>query len=269
MVTHEPALNEWLNIMAGCPIVGAEASIKLSARRICTDRLLAAVERRSLDWSQLRELCESMKLREDDLAPFSRAFEEANQVGFGIEVEQSRVVYKLYFEFWDRLVREIRSDPRNVTPRPLHLGLKWEPSAPGKVTSATYTCFPLLSIIGIQDRLTAFQDSNSISMRTTQAIMSRTAPRLRSDSFIYLEAGEESTKRRSYDLNFYKAKCRVAEVLDILDSARAAYGLPAQATWQLESASNHLLGHIGGGQGRDGHDYLTIYYEIDRIPAGV
>ena len=266
MVVREPALAKWLNSLADCPLVGAEASIKLSARGICGDRFLAAIERSSFDWDRFHSLCVSMQLPEEHLAPLSEAFKEANQVGFGFEAEQSRVVYKLYFEFWDRLVREIRTDPRNVTPRPLHLGLKWEPAAPGRVIAATYTCFPLLSIRGILSRLSAFPDSDSVSVRTTRSVIDRAAPQLRNDSFIYLEAGEECTNRRSYDLNLYKAKCRVHHMLDLLDAARAGYGLPEQATRHLETVADQLLGHIGGGQGRDGNDYLTVYYEIDGLP---
>lgn len=266
MVVREPALTRWLNFLADCPLVGAEASIKLSARGVCRDRFLAAIERSSFDWDRFQRLCVSMQLPKEHLAPLSEAFNEANQVGFGFEADQSRVVYKLYFEFWDRLVREIRTDPRNVTPRPLHLGLKWEPAAPNRVITATYTCFPLLSIGGILRRLSALPDSESVSVRTTRSVIDRAAPQLRNDSFIYLEAGEESTNRRSYDLNLYKAKCKMHHMMDLLDAARAAYGLPEQATRHLETAAEQRLGHIGGGQGRDGNDYLSIYYEIDCLP---
>lgn len=268
MVVREPALASWVNSLADYCLAGAEASIRLSARGICGDRFLAAIERSSLDWDQFRSLCVSMQLPEEHLAPLSEAFKEANQVGFGFEADGSRIVYKLYFEFWDRLVREIRANPRNVTPRPLHLGLKWEPAAPGRVISATYTCFPLLSIRGILNRLSAFPDADSVSVRTTKSVIDRAAPQMRkNDSFIYLEVGEESTNRRSYDLNLYKAKCRVHDMMELLDEARAGYGLPEQATRCLETAAAHLLGHIGGGQGRDGDDYLTVYYEIDRLPG--
>ncbi len=267
MVVHEPAFTRWLDCLSGFPLAGVEASIKLSARGICTDRFLASIERRSFDWERFRSLCLSMQLPEQNLVTLSEAFGEANQVGFGFEAEQSRVVYKLYFEFWDRLVREIRTDPRNVTPRPLHLGLKWEPEVPGRVIAATYTCFPLLSIGGILNRLSAFPDSGSVSLQTTKKVISRAATQLRNDSFIYLEAGEECTSRRSYDLNLYKAKCRVHKMLDLLDAARAGYGLPVQAARQLETAAEQPLGHIGGGQGRDGNDYLTVYYEINHLPG--
>lgn len=158
MVVSEPALAKWLNSLADIPLAGTEASIKLSANGICCDRLLAAIERSRIDWDRFHSLCVTMQLPEENLAPLSAAFREANQVGFGFEAEQSRVVYKIYFEFWDRLVREIRTNPRNVAPRPLHLGLKWEPAAPKRVITATYTCFPLLSIRGILNRLSAFPD---------------------------------------------------------------------------------------------------------------
>lgn len=267
MVVREPALKGWLNSLAGYSICGAEASMKLSARGICSDRFLAAIERSCFDWDQFRRLCVSMQLPEEHLAPHREAFKAANQVGFGFEAEQSRIVYKVYFEFWDRLVREIRTDPRNVTPRPLHIGLKWEPAAPNRVITATYNCFPLLPVRGILNRLAAFSGSNSVSVRTTMKVIDRAALHLRNDSFIYLEAGEESTTRRSYDLNLYKTNAQVHSIMDLLDAARAGYGLPEQTTRQLEAAAEQQLGHIGGGRGRDGNDYLTVYYEIDGLPG--
>lgn len=267
MFEHENGLSGWLNCLADCPIAGMEASVKLSARGICGDRLLVSIERTNCDWDRFQRLCASMQLAEEHLAPIKAAFREANQVGFGFEADQSRVVYKVYLEFWNRLVREIRANPRDVTPRPLHLGLKWEPAAPSRVIAATYTCFPLLPVQGIRRRLSALPSPDSISLRTTLKIIDRAAPKLHNDSFIYLEAGEECTDRRSYDLNLYKAGCRVYDMMDLLDEARASYGLPEQATRCLETAAEQLLGHIGGGQGRDGGDYLTVYYEINRLPG--
>ena len=266
MFEYEHPLARWLALLPDCPLAGVEASVKISARGICGDRFLVGIERRNLDWNLFEKICASMQLPGEHLAPLNAAFGEANQVGFGFEADGSRVVHKIYLEFWNRLVLEIRSNPRNIAPRPLHIGLKWEPATPGRVAFATYTCFPLLPIHGILRRLALLPDPDSISRETTRKVIERAAQTLRNDAFLYLEAGEEGTERRSYDLNLYKAKCCVKDMMDLLDAARAGYGLPEQATRRLEAAGDRPLGHIGGGQARDGSDYLTVYYEIDRLP---
>lgn len=267
MLANDGALNQWLNCLDGFPLAGAEASIRMSGKGLSGSRFLAAYNRDDLGWANFLTICGAMKLSERSLLLYKDAFQEANQVGFGFESQPSQVVYKLYFEFWDRLVREVRSSPDDARPRLLHLGLKWDPQTPEQTITANYTCFPLLSIPGILSRLENIGKTDCVSIRTTRRIIERASPRLRRDSFVYLEAGEEGNPRRSYDVNLYKANCKVHEMLDLLDAARLDYGLPQQSTQTLERASDHLLGHIGGGQGRDGNDYLTVYYEIDRLPG--
>lgn len=265
----QQAFRRWREVLAGLAIAGTEASIRMSSGRFCSNRFLAAVNRSEIEWDDLIRLCQSINLGEAHLEPFRRSYEGANQIGFGFEGDESRVAFKLYFEFWDRLVKEIRANPKDKTPRPLHLGLKWSPAAPDQTIATTYQCFPLLPISRILDRLDEFSLPESVSIATARKMTHRLAPRLRNDSFIYLEAFEEATCRRSFDVNFYKAGCPVEVVLDLLDSARQSFGLPAAVEYFMRTISSSILGHVGGGQGRDGGDYLTMYYETNGLPEAI
>ncbi len=256
----------WADALADYPLAGLEASAKMARTGLSEGRFLAGIDSRHISADQFVALCTTMGLAPEHLVPLMGRFDEASQVGFGFEAEGSRVVCKVYLEFWDLLVRELQADPHNISPRPLHLGLKWEPAGLGQVIAATYTCIPLLPIPGILQRIAARSEPGSVSLATVTEIVTRAAPKLANrDAFVYVETGEAGTDRRSYDLNLYKAGFRVGDIMDLLDGARAAYGLPEVVTRRLEVAAQRPLGHVGGGRGRDGGDYLTVYYEIDRL----
>lgn len=267
MNSSDATYNHWVGLLTDCPLAGSEASLKIGARGIQQNRYLIGIERSHLEWDRFLVLCESSGLPASHISPLRGAFDDANQLGFGIEIGPP-VIYKIYFEFWDRLVRELRANPNQTTPRPLHLGLKWDPVAPEAVSTATYTCLPMLPIPGILQRLQTISAADSASLDAAMQITTRVAPNLPPrDAFIYTEAAEQNSERRSWDLNLYKAGCRVGDVLDLLRSACVAYGLSEQQARTLDEIGDRPLGHIGGGRSRDGEDYFTIYYEIDGLPG--
>jgi hypothetical protein len=247
---------------------GFEKSFKMSAGGLAGERVIFGLRARELDPAALQEACRSLGMPAGLMPQMAEGLGEANTIGFGFEGDAEGGVYKLYLEFWDRLRQRLAADPRNVAPALLFLGLKWPASGAGPFAVARYTCHPLLSVRGILARLQALYDArrDAPSFAAARAILELAARRIGSDSFVYVEAAEEGNPRASFDLNLYKARLRLADLRPILDSLGRAYALdPARLEEIVQDNAERPFGHLSGGLGRRGEDFLTAYYEIEGL----
>ena len=242
---------------------GFEKSFKLSAGSVQDERLILGVRAEHAPRDALLQVCRELGMSGPHLAQFEARLPEANTVGFGYEAG----FYKVYLEFWERVVQRVRLDPANRAPQLLFLGYKWPVNGGGRSAIAEYTCHPLLAVDAIARRLAALYPHDSPSLAAAQEILRLAAARLGpADSFVYVEAAEEGNPRRSFDLNFYKVGLRVGDLRAPLSRLCDSYSIPsAQLESLLGQSGTRPFGHLSGGVGRDGEDFLTVYYEIEGI----
>jgi hypothetical protein len=254
------ALTMFQQVRALSASFGLERSFKLAPGGVRDDRVIFGLRRDQLDRDALLASCRTLGMPDAYLSQLDAALPEANTVGFGFEGG----VYKVYLEFWNALRQRLAREPRNVTPATLFLGFKW-PVSGGNGAIASYTCYPLLSVGAVAARLRALYDAPeaSPSVLAALAILELAARRIgKDDSFVYVEAAEEGNPRKSFDLNLYKARLAVNELAAPLSALARSYGAAAPA--ELFSLARQL-GHISGGRGRNGQDFLTVYYEIEGL----
>ena len=247
---------------------GFEKSFKLSAGSLLDDRMILGVRARLTDAQSLLRVCREIGMPQAYRAQFEGSLPDANTIGFGFEADAQGGVYKVYLEFWDRLWQRVQREPDNAAPALLFLGFKWEARDSARCALARYTCHPLLSIQGIQRRLEALYEgrAESPSLQATRDILDVSARRLQGDSFVYVEAEEEGNPRRSFDLNLYKARLRVDDLQPVLQVLGRRYGVTDDALAQASAlARGRPFGHLSGGLGRDGRDFLTVYYELEGL----
>jgi hypothetical protein len=247
---------------------GFEKSFKLSAGSLREDRMILGVRTRLADVQSLRGVCRGIGMPQDFLAQFDDSLAQANTVGFGFEGDEQGGVYKVYLEFWERLWQRVQREPGNVAPALLFLGFKWAARDATRSALARYTCHPLLQVQGIQRRLDALYEgrADSASLQATREILALAARRLGAGSFVYVEAAEEGNPRKSFDLNFYKARLRVGELQPVLQSLCGRYAIADAALQGIGAqAGGRPFGHLSGGLGRDGRDFLTLYYELEAL----
>jgi hypothetical protein len=245
---------------------GFEKSFKMSPRSLLSDRLILGVRTALAGETALLGVCRGIGMPAVQLEQLRGMLGQANTVGFGFEAGPKGGVYKVYLEFWDRLVERLRGDPANLQPALLFLGFKWAAHGPANAAVARYTCYPMLSVAGIARRLDALYEDggDSPSLQAAQEILQLAAGRIGNDSFVYVEAAEEGNPRKSFDLNLYKARLRVDELGPALSPLARRYGVDGLE--DLESkAGAFAFGHLSGGRGRDGEDFLTVYYEIEGL----
>lgn len=246
---------------------GFEKSFKLAPGGAQAERLILGVRTALAGEAALLGVCRGIGMPQDYLEEFARRLPQANTAGFGFEGDGAGGAYKVYLEFWDALRDRVQREPRDVSPALLFLGFKWDPRDAGRRAIARYTCHPLLSVEGIGARLGALYEGGAgASLEAARAILALAARRLGPGTFVYVEAAEEGNPRRSFDLNFYKAGLRVADLLPALEPLCARYGIGGDALGALAAqAGAHPFGHLSGGLGRDGRDFLTVYYELEGL----
>ncbi len=263
---HAPAgARPMLALVRGLNVgFGFEKSFKLSPRKLNADRVILGVRTRLANRESVLRVCRALGMPDPFLAQFEELLPEANTVGFGFEGG----AYKVYLEFWDKLVERVRRDPTNIAPELLFLGYKWAVRDPSHCALARYTCFPLLSIRGIQQRLAAlYEDPTLPSLQAAQEIVDLAARHIEANnSFVYVQASEEGNPRNSFDINLYKAGLRVGELYPVLSALCERYSIPRSHLDQINAAiGSRTFGHLSGGIGRDGQDFLTVYYEIEGL----
>lgn len=241
---------------------GFEKSFKMSADGVRGDRVILGVRTRLAGEGALAGVCRAIAMPPDYLAQFEARLGEANTAGFGFEGDSNGGFYKVYLEFWDRLWQRVQRDPRDVSPALLFLGFKWAAKDSSRRALARYTCHPLLTVPTIARRLGTL--SEGPSLQAAREILAAAAARVGQDSFVYVEAEEEGNPRRSFDLNLYKARLRVADLAPVLRTLAKRYKIK-DVSKLIEETGHRPFGHLSGGVGRDGQDFLTVYYEIEGL----
>lgn len=243
-----------LGLLEGTRLEGLERSFKLSAGSLLADRYLLGVHKSAISPAKLFGACEQMGMPARFLCAIRERAEEANAFHFGFEGSDSGGLYKVYLEFAQRL------RPEGAAPVLLHLAYKWRVLDSSVATIATYTCHPGLSVEAIAHRLASTQTSDAAAAILRLAATRTAVP------LMFLEVAEEGNPRASFDLNLHAAGIRIEEVRDVLVQAGARYGIPRERVDALyEGIKHRTLGHLSWGINREGRDFLTVYYAVDRL----
>lgn len=247
---------------------GFEKSFKLSAGICLADRLILGVRSRLAEPQSLLRICRDIGMPPEHLSLFESALPEANTVGFGFEGGPQGALYKVYLEFWEQLSLRVQQAPERVRPSLLFLGFKWDASDNSRAAVARYVCYPLITIDGMLRRLDRLYEGrqDAPSLEATRLALELAARKLGNDSLVYVEASEEGNPRKSFDINFYKAGLRVADLRPALAPLWRRYAIAGEPGRAIDSRADACpFGHLSGGLGRDGQDFLTVYYELEGI----
>ena len=247
---------------------GFEKSLKLARDNALTDRIILGVRSRLTNAQALLRICHEIGMPAAHLAQFEESLPDANTVGFGFEGGPQGGLFKVYLEFWEQVSQRVRHSRAAVQPELLFLGFKWDARDNAKSAVARYVYHPLLSITGITDRLQDLYENrqDSPSLQATRKLIELASGKLRDNSFVYVEASEEGNPRKSFDINFYKAGLRLADLQPVLETLWQRYAIPGDPRQVIDARAGACpFGHLSGGLGRDGQDFLTVYYELEGI----
>lgn len=187
---------------------------------------------------------------------------------FGFEEQRTGCLYKAYLEF--KVPIEFGTDGSRIRQEPflVFLGFKWNPFDSSTRAMSRYTCYPLLSPEEIQEKLACLFERNPgyKSFETAQNIVQNSVKVISNDKIIYEEVSEENNPRKSFDMNLYGADLCIRDIYPLLMDIGRHYALPDDQFVRLcDRIRDKRFGHLSGGIDREGNDFLTVYYGVERV----
>ena len=145
----------------------------------------------------------------------------------------------------------------------MFLGFKWDALDNTKRVISEYTLYPSLSFEKILKRLSNIfeTDQNQEPLGLATDFLDIVSTRTTHVEVNYFEVTEENSKRKSFDINVYQADIQLEELYPLLSEMCRHYSIPSGEFHALyEPFKSKIVGHLSGGIGRDGKDFLTVYF---------
>ena len=251
-----------------------ERSFKVTEKTLLGDRILYGIYTEKIKEDHHKELldvCQQMNMPEDFFENFQENWRDTNAMGWAFEKIEGALVYKVYLEFWDKWKKEIKGTPNERDPFLVILGFKWDAFNRAKRSLARYTLYPFLSYEGMLERLSSSYENDQYRslFEIIKNFLQFPSRKVTHDEVRYIEVTEEKTPRRSFDINIYNAKLQLKEVYPLLQKIYRHYSIPARDFHALYNQfRTKIIGHLSGGIGRDGKDFLTVYYGLEDVVEG-
>ncbi len=246
---------------------GYERSVKLSPGSLNDDRYITSVHRDDLGADPrgvISTVGAADAIPEAQWARMMDLLPDTDVIHFGHEGGEEPV-RKIYLEFISKLREAARANRRE--PQLLYLALKWRPGEEHRAAFNRYILVPdhqvpsrMIDTLrkGYEGRAGA--PSLQVGIETIRLAASR-AGQL---GIMFIEVEEEGTSRFSYDITIYTARLAGRELGSILRPMLEAYGIAQTAAQKfLQTIGPSQIGHVSVGVGRDGRDFVTVYYGLE------
>ncbi|AZY49283.1 hypothetical protein [Bordetella avium] len=249
-----------LSVFKGKQIDGVEWSMKFSLTGLVGNRFLLGVQREHwgrLDFSTLpRDLAvpQSLWMR------ILQDMEQARAMFFAYEPDaQGGDTYRIYLEFMPA-----PEALRQFGVLPLGCGYKWRPADSGVAAVTGYRMRYLDSAEAFDAYLQAHLARLTRPALRDMAcdVIARAAAVADPRHFMFLEVDEAETRRDSFTVTFRGADLPLRGFIPDLLRLAASLALPAsEVLGFLVPDEPRSLYSLAAGTGRDGHEFLTVYYD--------
>ncbi len=250
----------------GAPF-GLERSVKIVSGALQEDRFLVSLHRSALGESagdKLSQMSSVLGAPPDFTGAITVALADADIVHFGYEGGSERAIFKIYLEYASRVRRAQAQDAPD--PVLVHLAYKWMPGVPGQGAVTRYTWLPCRSEAALTERLRLLAPApqTPLALRCGLELVARARQRIDPRHLLLMEVAEPENPRRSYDINVYPAELHLRDIADLVTAVATEFAIPGPAVRTLLERTGALaLGHLAGGSGRDGAEFVTIYYGVE------
>jgi tryptophan halogenase len=250
----------------GAPF-GLERSFKITQSNVLDGRFLLSLHRNALGadpLARLTDIAAQLNMPACHCEAVTANITDADIIHFGFE-PGAAVTYKLYLEFATRF-RDTIGKGRPAEPALVHIAFKWDPAGDGPGAVASYRCQPELTVAEIAGRLAAIcgHHRNQTLCHIAGGFLDMAAARMNEQDIFFMEVAEDNNPRRSFDINFYDAELTLDAVTPLLADTWRHFDIEAERADALTSPlKRQPLGHLSGGTGRDGSEFLTIYFGVE------
>lgn len=252
---------------------GREWSVKIDAHGISTNRFLLGLRKPRISGdpdARLLDICALLDMPTAFLAQYRSELPAAQYVHFGFESAAGVPWFKAYLEFFDDVNARWRTGAPRAPRYLVHRGFKWVPRSGIAARTTSYWWHPHLSGSQMHAKLEEVLASDTQGQLRAVAgglldmAMRRTSPQ----NLHFLDVDEAGNERRSFDINFYRAQLRMAELRAAIESACAIHGQsfePLEQRWSDIAAER--FGHLAGGLDRSGRSFMTFYFGMTYFEA--
>lgn len=250
-----------------------EPSVKMMQDKLLGNRFILGLYKSHIKQDphgRLLDICRRMDMREDLLEAFSENLPDAEGIGFGFEENEGIRLYKIYLDFLPKWKKEVEMNPDKPDPFLLFLAFKWDALDNRKGGSGKYIWDPNLSFDDMVGKISHIYQSDESKplLDIIRGFLEIASTRVPAHTIRYLDATEENTPRKSFDINMYDANLWLKELYPLLQKIYRYYSIPEK---EFHAVYNQIrtktFGHLSGGMGRDGKDFLTIYCGLEDVLA--
>jgi len=236
-----------------------ERSCKVAERKLFINRFVYTVKREDLGpdgEAQILGICDRLNMPAEQKASLKDLFPRLAYVLLGYEEGETSSVYKIYGEMLvDKKTIPFRRDPFIGA-----FGYKWDAFDPTRHLVSEYTCHPGLSVDKLCERIAAIYDPSGVPFDISRSIIQCAAARINAQDLLYLEVSDNTTQRKSFDLNLYDAGYQLRDFYALIFRLLRHYALPSEVCEALHTQAGAVkFGHIAGGADRNGKDFFSIY----------
>jgi hypothetical protein len=246
---------------------GLERSVKIMPGGLAGERYLVSVGCAALGKSpadRLIQIGRELHIPQRFADALPAALRHAGVVHFGYEAGSGHEVYKIYLEYASQ-VREAMAAMSQI-PQLVHLAYKWAPLLPDSAAVTRYTWLPCRTRNELEAKLRSLLPAREAprALCCALSLVSRIASFADAGEVLLMDVEETGNPRRSCDLNVYDAALRISEIADLFEVAMRDFVVPeASARSVFERFGEKALGHLSAGIGRDGQEFVTIYFGVE------
>jgi tryptophan 7-halogenase len=246
---------------------GLERSVKIVPGALLEDRFLVSLHRSAFGAApadRLAQMCGALGVPPDFAGAIAAAQADADIIHFGYEDGPGPAIFKVYLEYASA-ARQARAQ-NAPDPVLVHLAYKWMPEVPGPGTVTRYSWMPCDSEAAITERIERLAPAGEAprARRCGLDVVSRACRRTPAGNLFLMAVEEPGNPRQSYDINVYQADLHVRDIADLVGSLARDFAVRQPQIDALLARSGALaLGHLAGGRGRDGAEFVTVYYGVE------
>ncbi|MFU2050716.1 hypothetical protein [Bordetella hinzii] len=249
-----------LSVFKGKQIDGVEWSMKFSAAGLVGNRFLLGVQRehwRMLDFSTLSR---ALAIPQPLWMRIMQDMEQARAMFFAYEPDiEDGDTYRVYLEFMPA-----PEALRQHGALPLGCGYKWHP-ATGRVAGITaYRMRHLQDRAAFEGYLQPYLErlAQPVLRRMARDVIGRAAEAADPARFMFLEVDEAESRRDSFTVTFRGADLPLRGFIPDLLRLAGSLALPeSEVLGFLVPDEPRSLYSLAAGTARDGHEFLTVYYD--------
>lgn len=246
---------------------GMERSVKLAPNAIDDKRYLLSVGRASFGPDPIRRLSrmlDQLGLPGHFAERLPGSLQGADVIHFGYESPDGCDVYKVYFEYASAVRKAMAA--RTSGEVLVHVAYKWTPSQPGRHAVTRYSWVPCRDTLELRAKIEDLVSATEapVGQRCVFDVLSRIRPFADRGELLLMKVEEPGNSRRSCDLNVYDAGLQVHQVVDVFGEVAKEFSIPADVVQPIfDRAGDRALGHLSAGAGRDGREFVTVYFGVE------